>query len=168
MNAMEITARERIGDYYSLLPIVISFVCFLIIEYFVIRSRNKFQVIDPPSIHKQFSYLNEMYSGIFKHNQVNEWVKTVNNKRRFFRNISFPYAHIILLFICILGFLLGLIFMYEQPLTTTYFLFCVLALTFIYIGVLVFLWHIVITGVVFHRIIKKVKRRCDLENNKDD
>ena len=39
-----------------------------------------------------------------------------------------------------------------------------IALVVLFTGILIIIWHIIIGGIVFNRIIKRIKRQYDLEN----
>ena len=160
---------ERLGEYYIVVPILLGILFFILIEYLLMRNRNSYQIIDPPSTYAQLLHLTEMYESHIKYDKSFTWyMKMARRHKDAKQKIRIPYLNTFLFLVFVL-FLVFLIFIsiYQQAVSNTDFLIALIALVVLFTGILIIVWHIIIGGIVFHRIIKRIKRQYDLENSED-
>ena len=165
----EKTAIDWLGNDYIALLILSGILCFIFIEYLLMRNRNSYEIIDPPSKKEQITHLNEMYDAHIRFNKSNVWYKQkVKNKVDAIQTFKVPYVNSAFIFVvCILFFLLFSLLV-QGPATLGDFFLLAFSFVIFFVAILIFIWHIIIGGIIFHRIIKKVKGQCNSESNESN
>ena len=165
-NGPEKTAMEWLGDGYIIIIIMLGLLCFLIIEYLLIRKRNRYTIIEPPSKEEQLAHLHEMYDAHIKYDKANVWYKQkVKRKVDAIQKFKVPYVNTAFIISVLVSLFMVFCWLIQQPKTFGDFFLFVFCLVMFCIGFLIYIWHIIITGIIFHRIIKNIEKQYDLESN---
>ena len=168
-NGALATAEERLGDSYIIVPILIGILLFLIIEYLITRNRNSYQIIEPPNCNEQLAHFDEIYEAIIKYNRGYVWTRQlVYNKKDSAQKFKIPYANLVFILILLsLVIIMIFNFVYPNPQTSGTFLICISVLSILFASILAIVWHGFITGIVFYKIFKKIRKNAGLHDNND-
>ena len=165
-NGPEKTAMEWLGDGYIIIIIMLGLLCFLIIEYLLIRKRNSYIIIDPPSKKEQLAHLYEMYDAHIKYDKTNVWYKQkVRRKEDAVQKFKVPYMNSIFIFVVFTSLFIIFICLIQGSTTLGDFSLLVFCTVMFFVAILIYIWHIFIGGIVLHRIIKNIERQYNLESN---
>ena len=150
-NGPEKTAMEWLGDGYIIVIIMLSLLCFVIIEYLIIRKRNNYMIIEPPNKEEQLAHLHEMYNAHIKYDKTHVWYKQkVRRKVDAVQKFKVPYMNSIFIFVVFISFFILFSWLIQRPTTLGDFSILVFWLVICVIAILAYIWHVIIGGIIFH------------------
>ena len=166
-DPVKLTPIQRLGDNYIIIPIILGVLLFLIIESIRIYKRNKFIMVNNPSITDQIHYLVEINEVTLRHNKFNQWKRReIDGDISVKQRIQIPYLGTVFAYLSTIIIMLPTLFwIYFAPATTMKFMAELLILSIIIALVPYFIWDVIVKGIVTQRLIKDLKLKYSEQSN---